>query len=73
MPAKNDITGDSIITGVYSAQGRENFGVAFRKKPLWQWYENEGLLCPDDSDCNSSLHVGYSEFKTHYRKNKCKN
>ena len=69
MAATNDITGDSITSRVFTAQGRENFDAAFKKKSLMQWYLSEGIIIDDDGE-DYHRPVSYSEFITHFRNNR---
>jgi hypothetical protein len=69
MAATNDITGDSIASRVLSAQGRENFDAAFKKKSLYKWYLDEGIIIDAEGE-EYHTSVSYSEFRTHFRNNR---
>jgi hypothetical protein len=54
---------------VLSAQGRENFDAAFKKKSLYKWYLDEGIIIDAEGE-EYHTPVSYSEFRTHFRNNR---
>jgi len=51
MAARNDITGAEIKSGILSAEGRDNWDKAFRKKSAHDWIaESPNILHIIDAD-----------------------
>lgn len=76
MASKNDFTGDSIQSGIYSAQGRFNHDLIFAKKTAQEWieylpdYKNFVIYDPDgwrhDDGVTLETKITYKDFLTRF-------
>jgi len=70
MAARNDITGAEIKSGILSAEGRDNWDKAFRKKSAHDWIAEDAnilhILDPDgwrDADgVTLDTPISYKEY-----------
>ena len=65
--AKNDITGRFIKSEPPTSAYRDGHDAAFKKKPLREWYLDEGITIDDEIDGEYSTPVGYFDFMNHFR------
>ena len=78
MATTNSITGDEIKSGIYSAQGRDNYERIFAKKTAAEWleflpeYKGWTIIDPDgwryDDGVTLETKISYSEFKRRLNK-----